>query len=254
MAGISVVILTLNEEDYIGDCLETVTDWVDEIIIIDSYSSDRTVEIAREYTGEIYQIEQPADEGYDDLRAVGIDHASYQWILDIDADMIVPKPLANRLEDLADAEDCDAVEIPSKHLFFRQWAKGAGWWPDHSTRFYRKDVVTITDDLHNFIHVSDDAVVCQVPASEEFALVHFNYDTITEMIDSMNRYSTIEASQREFALRMVFLEPFWEFGVRYLYQGGWKLGGHGLVLCLLRLWYRFVLAAKTYYYDANAAG
>ncbi|QCC51730.1 glycosyltransferase family 2 protein [Halapricum salinum] len=257
MTDVSAVILTLNEGDFLRDCLESIVDLVDEIIIVDSGSEDDTVEIASEYADTILHETTERGEGFDILRQYGIDAANNKYILDIDADERVPSPLADRLREIVESERYDVVDIPRKNCFFGKWAKGAGWWPAYNPKLYNKECVEITNELHNFIDVVPDARRGKIPDEEQYCLVHINYRTIEDMIDSMNRYSTIEAKERDFSTKMVLWDPIFEFTVRFVYQGGWRLGYFGLILCLLRLYYNLILGMKCFarhrgWYDTSS--
>ncbi len=113
--GISVIVHTFNEERNIRNCLESVK-WADEIVIIDMYSEDRTVEIARGYTDKIYFFER---KGYaDPARQFGVDQASFKWILVVAADEMVPKRLSQRLKEIVEKDEADVVYILRKNYFF----------------------------------------------------------------------------------------------------------------------------------------
>ncbi|MCD6364169.1 MAG: glycosyltransferase family 2 protein [Synergistetes bacterium] len=119
--GISAIVHTFNEEHNIRNCLESVK-WADEIVIIDMYSEDKTVEIAREYTDKIYFFER---KGYaDPARQFGIDQASCKWILIVDADEMIPKRLSQRLKEIAEKDEADVVYIPRRNFLFGKPLKG----------------------------------------------------------------------------------------------------------------------------------
>lgn len=249
MAQVSAVILTLNEGDYLEACLSSIDDWVDEIIIIDGGSTDDTIDIAQQYTDDIYFEESKRGEGFDHLRHRGIEQASNEYILDLDADEHVPDTVADRLSAIANKNSVDVVEVPRKNILFGRWAKGAGWWPGYQPKLFRRGSIRFSANLHNFRTVDGTAKVVQLPAEERHSVVHYNHDTVEDMVSSMNRYSTIESRQTEFSWKLLFVDPVVEFGRRFILHRGWRLGTFGFVLCSLRFCYKIILAIKAYYQD-----
>lgn len=122
--GISVLIHTFNEERNIRNCLETVK-WADEIIIVDMYSDDKTVEIAKEYTDKIYFFERV---GYvEPARQFALEKSTHEWILVVDADELVPLKLKNKLFEIMEKDLADVVFIPRNNYFFGRLMQGTGW-------------------------------------------------------------------------------------------------------------------------------
>jgi len=135
---VSVLVHTLNEEKNIRNCLETVK-WADEIIIVDMYSDDKTTEIASEYTDKIFYHERM---GYaDPARQFGLEKASNEWILILDADELVPLKLKKRLETIIEEDLGDIISIPRNNYFFGKVMRHTGWGPLQDTlhRFSRKN-------------------------------------------------------------------------------------------------------------------
>src|SRR3989304_7180861 len=120
---LSVTMITYNEEANIHEALESVR-WADEIIVLDSFSTDRTVEICKKYTDKIISHEFV---GYGKLRNIAIDHASYDWILSLDADERVTEPLKKEiLRELENGLSADAFSIPRKSHFLGYWVRHCG--------------------------------------------------------------------------------------------------------------------------------
>jgi len=121
--SVSVLIHTLNEERNIRNCLETVI-WAEEIIVVDMYSDDKTVEIAREYTDKIFYFERV---GYaDPARKFALERATKPWILVVDADELVPRRLYEELKNIIEKDLADVVYIPRNNYFFGEILKGTG--------------------------------------------------------------------------------------------------------------------------------
>jgi glycosyltransferase involved in cell wall biosynthesis len=246
MADVSAVVVTLNEEENIRDCLTTLQ-WCDEIIVVDSHSQDSTVDIAKEFTDEIYLQEK---QGYGDpARVKALEEAEGEWICMVDADERLPKKLVNQLKSEIKRDEFDVVKAPRKNFMFGEWINYAGWWPDYRSVLYKRKMVDISDSIHNFITISDRAKVKVLPKEETLAVVHFNYLDLYDFISRMNSYTDIEAQNTEYNHKKILIEPPKEFLQRFLLQGGYKLGFRGLFLSTFMAWYRFLTLAKIWQYS-----
>jgi len=244
MGSISAVIVTLNEQDRIRECLKTLS-WCDEIILIDNNSSDDTVKIAQEFTDEIYQYE--TRHGYGDpLKKYGFEKASGDWILIIDADEMVPITLAQKLNQIVENSTSKVVQIPFKNYSLGIWVKGAGWWPDYHPRFFKRDAVNVTDDIHDFLQIENDSNVAKLPLDEDYCIRHFNHTNIEDKLSRINNYTTVESQQNDFSYYQLFLSPIIEFINRLVIKKGYRLGRHGLLLAIFQAWYQFLVAIKSW--------
>ena len=136
MEKVSVTIITRNEEKNILACLESVQ-WADEIIISDSGSTDSTATIAAKYTNKVHHDPWY---GFGKQKNLCADRASYQWILNVDADERVSSDLRRDIVNILEKPDSlDGYYMPRKNYFCGQWIKRGGWYPDYNLRLYRKD-------------------------------------------------------------------------------------------------------------------
>ena len=132
---LSVVIITKNEEEDIGPCLESVK-WADEIIVVDSFSEDKTVEICRRYGSKVLERK---DEGYAKKKNFGIDEAAGEWILSLDADERISPELAEEIKEVLRGKgDDDGYLIPMKFYFFGHWMRHGGLYPKHHLRLFKR--------------------------------------------------------------------------------------------------------------------
>ncbi|WEV48811.1 glycosyltransferase family 2 protein [Acinetobacter sp. ESL0695] len=246
---ISALINTLNEENNIEDCLKSLVSWVDEIIIVDMYSDDRTIEIAKKYTDKIFYFERV---GYaDPARAFALDKASNEWIIVLDADEIIPKNLSEYLISLAKGNEHDAIWIPRRNFMFGKEIKHTGWGAlqDKQMRFFRKHVMSYGSEVHNFVHISENARIYIID-KVEFSIIHFNYTDINHFIEKLNRYTTIEAKQlyrnnyKKITNVDIIKEFIKEFFLRYFRNKGFKDGFYGLYLSILMGVYKATTLAK----------
>ena len=181
---LSVVIITLNEEPKIKDCLESVA-WADEIIVVDSFSKDNTVEIAGNYTDKIYQREFT---GFGEQKNFALSKASGDWILSIDADERVTSELQEEIKrTLANPRAC-GYYMPRKSYFSNKWIKHCGWWPDYLLRLFRKDCGHFSDRaVHEALQVDGPTVKLKNP------LEHYPFFSISDLIKKADTYSTLGA-------------------------------------------------------------
>jgi len=238
--GISVLINTFNEEKNIRNCLETVK-WADEIIIVDMYSEDKTVEIAKEYTDKIYFFERI---GYaDPARQFALERATNDWVLVVDADELVPLKLKNKLIEIAEKDLADVVYIPRNNYFFGKLLEGAGWGAlqDIQPRFFKKNFMSFSEIIHNFYKINKDAKVYYID-DPETGFIHFNYIDVEHFIDKFNRYTTIEAKNMFDGIKSASFGKFLakllvELFGRFLGKKGFKDGLYGFSLTILMVAY-----------------
>jgi glycosyltransferase involved in cell wall biosynthesis len=185
---ISAVVNTWNEENYIRNCLSTLK-WCDEIIVVDMRSTDRTREIAAEFTDQII-LHEPM-RYVEPARQFAVDQAKGEWILVLDADEMITPELAEVLKKSTQDGGLDILSIPRKNYMFGKWIKTAGWWPGYQIRFFRKGKLSFSDRIHSFPQTIGKVRI--LPAEERYAIIHFNYTDAANFIERLNRYTSIEA-------------------------------------------------------------
>jgi glycosyltransferase involved in cell wall biosynthesis len=232
---ISVLINTLNEERNIRNCLECVK-WADEIIVVDSFSDDKTTTIAREYTDKIFTYERT---GYADPgRQFALEQASNEWVLVVDADELVPKQLRDRLAELS-TSDYEAVLIPRKNYCFGHLMQGAAWGDiqDLQVRFFKKHVMHYSDKIHDFAKLGENTRIYRL-LDESCAFIHFAYVDVGQYLEKLDRYTTIEAksialsSQSTSTVRLSFSllrNLVW----RFILKKGYRDGVYGFAISIL---------------------
>jgi glycosyltransferase involved in cell wall biosynthesis len=181
---LSVVIITLNEEAKIRDCLGSVK-WADEIIVVDSCSQDKTVEVSKEYTSKVYQREFT---GFGEQKNFALSKARGDWILSIDADERVSPELQEEIErTLANPNAC-GYYMRVRSYFADKWIKHSGWWPDYHLRLFRRDCGRFSDRLvHEGVKVNGPTARLKNP------LEHHPYSSISDLIKKADTYSTLGA-------------------------------------------------------------
>ena len=237
---LSVIIIAKNEADTIRPCLESVA-WADELIVLDSGSTDNTVEICREYTPHVHLTDWP---GYGRQKNRAFNLASGDWVLSIDADERVSPDLRAEIESIVDAETvssgdaasdkpaADAYQIPRLSSYCGRWIRHGGWWPDHVIRLTRCGAARFTDDL-----VHERMVVNGQVGTLVNPLRHETFRTLDAVLDKVNEYSTASA-QMQFergkhgSLSKAVLRGAWNFFKTYFVRGGFLDGREGFMLAV----------------------
>jgi len=232
---ISAVINTYNEEKNIEKCLSSLASWVSEIIIVDMNSSDNTVKIAKGFTDKIYSF--PYIGFVEPARNMAIGKAHGDWIILVDADEEIPKSLSSKIKDLISKTDCSYFRIPRKNIIFSKWIRHASWWPDYQIRLFKKGAVSWSDKIHSIPLTRGQG--SDLTLSEENAIVHYNYQSVEQFIERLNRYTSIQAKElyisgKKFSWQSLIHSPTQEFLSRYFQSEGYKDGIHGLILSLMQ--------------------
>jgi glycosyltransferase involved in cell wall biosynthesis len=256
--GISVVINTLNEEENIKDCLLSIQNFADEIIICDMRSEDNTINIATQMGAKIFLIDRM--EGmYQRMRFLGIQKASHDWIFQIDADERMTEPLKLKLKEIAASSSYSVVKIRILFWFFGDWVRNGGFFTNNYPRFFKRQIF-----LENFkestiqVH-SDWTTISNVPdtitLAPDYYLLHYAYPTIEKYVTkTLGFYARIEGEQyflqgKRFQIWRLILSPIKTFVERYILKGGFKDGIRGLILAILYAGYRFTFWANIWYLE-----
>jgi glycosyltransferase involved in cell wall biosynthesis len=236
MERLSVTIITCNEEKNIRDCLESVK-WADEIIVIDSNSKDKTVEICREYTEKVFVEEW---HGFGLQKNLCIEKADCKWILNLDADERIPSGLKEEIVNLLKRNDTyDGYYIARKNFFGKKWIKYGGWYPDYNLRLFKKEKGRFNErGVHEKVELKGKAGYL------ENHLEHYTYRDTGDFFERMNRYSTLSAKelykgQKRASLFNIALRPPFTFFKMYILKRGFLDGYSGFLLALLYSFYTF---------------
>lgn len=232
---ISVVINTWNEEKNIERAIKSVV-WADEILVCDMHSEDKTVQIAKELGAKIVLCKK--SDYVEPARNFAISHSIGPWVLILDADEEIPPSLALRLRQISQKmKEIDYVKIPRKNIIFGKWMMASMWWPDLNVRFFKKGRVEWTDKIHRPPKTIGEGL--DLPAEEQFAIIHNHYKSISQFLDRMARYTKIQAVELikegyKFEWQDFARKPLSEFLSRFFANRGFEDGLHGLALSLLQ--------------------
>jgi len=239
---LSVAIITKNEKENIRQCLQSIS-FAGQIVIVDSGSTDNTLEIAAEFGCEIYS---EAWRGFGPQKQSAIDKCSQPWILVLDADERIPPDTANIIKKIVtDSNVKDAgFSFPRKNYFQGRWIKHAGWWPDRIVRLFRKEAGRITTAM-----VHESVEVQGTVGALNAAIEHYTESRLVKIIQKIDRYSTLGAETafkegKKSSTGGAFLRSFFTFVQDYFFRLGILDGMPGLTLAVTDSINKFFKYAK----------
>ena len=239
---ISACVICYNEEQKIARCLRSLT-WCDEIVVLDSYSTDRTVEICRKFTDRVHQHEWL---GYVGQRNLVRDLSSNAWVLFLDSDEEVSAALRGEILGELDrgASDYVGYEFPRQVHYLGKWIRHGEWYPDVKLRLFKKAYGrTEGMEPHDKVAVNGRVKRLRNP------LWHYTYDSVSDHMDTLNRFSSITARQRFVqGERLRWTDLMFRPGLRFLkgyfIKRGFMDGAHGLIVAVLSAYGSFAKYAK----------
>ncbi|MDR9437530.1 MAG: glycosyltransferase family 2 protein [Thiohalophilus sp.] len=231
--ALSVVLIVMNEEDALRECLETVS-WADEIVIIDSGSRDRTREIAAEYTDKVYVEDDWQGFGVQRQRAQ--QYVTGDWILMLDADERITEPLAQQIRQAVEMDDRQAVYfVPRLSWVFGRFIRHSGWYPDYVARLYPREQAGYNDNRVHEKLVYPDSMKEKKLAGD---LLHYTYRDLEHYLVKSAHYAAAWAQQRQergkrSSLLQGMLHGLGCFIKMYLVRAGFLDGKQGFLLAVL---------------------
>lgn len=238
--GLTAIVITLNEEQNIAACLESLA-FADEVVVLDSGSTDATVAIAGRYPARV--CVEPF-EGHVELRrnhAASL--ASNDWVLMVDADERVTPELAGEIEDRLPLADCAAFRCSIREFMYGGPVDHGGWEKPNYIRLYRRSKARWSGAVHERVAVDGKIGLL------ENGIVHFSHVSVSTTLDKMNRYTTVEARQlaqagRKPRLWLVLPRFLWTLAGRLIWRGGYRDGARGFVVAFLMAVYYAVRELK----------
>jgi len=235
---ISVIIICKNEEKRIRQCLESIK-WADEIVLLDSGSTDNTLAIAREYTDKIFVNTEW--QGFGHQKRLAESHASNDWVLAIDSDEVISEKLHEEIiEAIKSADEKEVFRFNRLTHFCGKYIKHSGWYPDRIVRLYNKKHYHYNNAI---VHEAVDCKGAQITDLKE-AFFHYTNDTLEAYINKRNGYALVWAeSQYKKGRRTNFVEiilhTFFAFIRHYIFRLGFLDGYHGFLISIIQMQYTF---------------
>lgn len=240
--GISVCIITYNEEENIRDCLNSIK-WAEEIVVVDSYSNDKTVEICNEYTNKILKRPWP---GHIEQKNFAINQATKPWILCLDADERLSPQAAEeiRQEVLLKDNPYDGFIFPRHSYYLGKWINHGGWYPDFKLRLFKKGKARWGGK-----NPHDKLILDGKAKYLKGEILHMVYRNLSDQLKTVDNFSEIIAKDwfnegKRFNPFALLFHPPLKFFETYVFKLGFLDGYPGLLISLVSSFYCFLKYAK----------
>ncbi|MFA6923234.1 MAG: glycosyltransferase family 2 protein [Bacteroidales bacterium] len=238
MISASIVIITLNEERNIERCLNSVKDISDDIIVVDSYSNDKTKEICKKYDVNFIEYDW---KGYSETKNYGNSIAKYDWILSIDADEVVSEKLKKSLLNVDLNSGFDGFYLKRLNNYCGKWIKHSGWYPDRKIRLWNKNKAKWEGEVHEKIVLEKQSEIGCLKGN----LLHYSYYTIKEHIKRIEKYSDMSAQEyfkkgKKSNIFKIYVAPVFKFILNYFIRLGFLDGYYGFIICKLTAYTTFL--------------
>ncbi len=246
---ISACIICFNEGDNIRRCLESLK-WVKdsggEIIVVDSFSTDRTVQICRQYTDKVFQNKWP---GFVNQKNYALNLASNEWVLSLDADEVMSEQA--RIEIIQEwrrsgYEKYDGYYFKRHTFYLGKWINYGGWYPDYKLRLFRRSKGKWGGrDPHDRVVVNEPALLKRFGGE----IIHYTYKSISNQLKSIDKFSDAASNEllkqkNKFHLFCLLLRPPIKFLEVYIWKAGFLDGLPGFIIAVLTSYYSFIKYAK----------
>ena len=238
---ISALVICGNEAHRIRDCLESLR-WCEEIVVVDSYSTDGTWDIVQEYTTNVWR--RPWN-GHVEQKQYALDHSHHPWVLNVDADECVSPGLREEIEEILahDGRGYDGFLVPRVVYYLGQWWWRGGWYPDRRLRLFRKErAVWGGEDPHEKVLLTGRVSAVREP------LLHYTYDDVSDHVRTINDFTTTSSNHGARVMlvswRKLLLRPLGRFVRFYLWSSGFRLGKPGLFVAVSAAVYVHLKYAK----------
>jgi glycosyltransferase involved in cell wall biosynthesis len=241
MTSLSVVVITLNEEKNIREALNSAS-FADEVVVLDSFSTDGTPEICRGFTDKVFQEEW---RGFSGQKQRAVDLAENDWVFILDADERITPGLAEEIKRLMEAgPDRPGYFCPRRNHFMGREIRHGGWYPDYSVRLFDRRRGRFKERaVHEAVKLDGEAGYLKNP------MLHFTYDSVSDYLRRMDKYSALAAEElrkggRKAGIADLFLRPHGTFLKMFFLKRGFLDGIYGFLLAGLYSFYVFSKYAK----------
>jgi glycosyltransferase involved in cell wall biosynthesis len=243
---ISAIIITKNEGKNIERCLKSIS-WVDEIIVVDSQSTDKTAEIARKFTPQVFIHPWP---GYSQQKNFALEKAKGEWVLSVDSDEVIEEKLkAEILAVLSSSPAYGGFYIPRKNFIGKRWIRFGGWYPDYTLRLFKREAGRFGKRMvHEEIIVTGNKGYLTIP------ILHYTYQSLQDYFQRQLQYARLAGEEmlaqgKKATIFDLIFRPAYSFFKSYLFRLGVLEGHLGLFLSILSSFYVFMKYAYTHFYE-----
>ncbi len=242
MSTLSVTVITKNEEHNIAKCLESIK-FADEIIVLDSGSTDKTVEIARQFTPHVFETDWP---GFGPQKNRAIEKATSDWILSIDADEHLSPESQKEIQKVIGNKEYDGYELPFVSYYCGTEIKHGDWGKDYAVCLFKKNKGHFSND-----QIHEKLIIDGNIGRLKHHAIHDSFKNFEEVLDKVNQYSTLSAMKKhqqgkKSSLKKAIGHGLWTFFRGYILKGGFLDGRKGFMLAVSN-------AEGTYYRYAKLA-
>ncbi len=268
---ITVIILTYNEEVHIERCIKNVIDWADEVIVLDSFSKDKTVEIAKRLSAKVFfrEFENYANQRNYAIKELPIKN---EWIMFLDADEYLTEELKEEISETLTKTDCDGFYLKRRFYFWGKWIKHGGYYPTWILRLFKRDKCYVDRAINehfnvegNIGYLKNDFVDDNIKGINEWIIKHNKYASFEaeelanfrnnktyNLNNDFGKYWGSQAQRKRWIKEKVWnplmpplVRPFIYFFYRYIIRLGFLDGKQGLIYHFLQgLWFQFIIDVK----------
>jgi glycosyltransferase involved in cell wall biosynthesis len=243
MIKLSVVVITFNEEQNIERCLKSVEDIADEIVVVDSFSKDKTESICNKYNVRFIQNKF---DGHIQQKNFAVEQATYDYVLSLDADEELSKELKSSILQVKSSFNADGYYFNRLNNYCGQWIKHSGWYPDKKLRLWdRRKGKWGGENPHDRYEMVQGADIKHIKGD----LLHYTYYSVSQHIAQMNKFTDIGALSafnkgRRISLLQIIVSPLWRFVRDYFIKLGILDGFYGFVVCIVTAHFTFIKYVK----------
>ncbi len=244
MDPVSAVIITHNEESDIKRCIQSVLTVADEIIVVDSFSTDATKALCTAYS-QVKFVERVFD-GYGQQKNFGISLAKNKWIVSLDADEVLSPELIKSIKNIKNSSDSDGFVCNRLTNYCGTWIRHGGWYPDRKLRLWDK-----TKGLWNHALIHEEVVLASGSKTSRLDgdIEHYSYDSIAQHVAQANAFTNLTAQSacergKKSAMFSVIMRSLWKFANDFFLKQGFLDGYHGFVIALISSFATFLKYAK----------
>ena len=242
---LSAIVITYNEEDKIGRCLDSLIGVADEIIVVDSLSTDHTVEICKSKGATVISQQFL---GYAGQKNLGIEHSNYDYILSLDADEVLTQELIDSIKGIISTSDSTAYEFSRMTNFCGKWIKHGGWYPDTKIRIWEKSKGKwVGEGVHETLQLDDTTNIIKLKGD----LLHYSIDSISQHIDQIQKFTTLAAEDlhskgKTTTIATILFNSWFKFVRDYIFRLGFLDGFYGFVVAFNSAFATYLKYLKLY--------